>query len=335
MRTALFALAILILTASYAKPGDEVPRIPAGNSVPAISKSPTLKTPNGPLPIFPPDNPLNQDVSKLPVHPLSKKWVESIGPNKPLHPDFGVVWNGAPSGIPFVLVPGNQPRVNVKFDYPDESDPGPYPIPPDAPIEGGPKAANDSDRHILLIDYQNKKLYELFHCFPPAAPGGAWKAGSGAIFDLASNKLRPATWTSADAAGLPIFPLLTRHDEVAAGEINHALRFTITKSSRGYILPARHWASRSNDPNLPPMGARFRLRADFDITPFPKSAQVILIALKKYGMIIADNGGDWFLSGAPDPKWNEPELETLKKVRGHDFEAVLTGPTYTDKNHEK
>ena len=297
----------------------------AQQAKPAKSNPPVLKTKFGDLEIFPTDNPWNQDISQLSVHPLSKTYVESIGADKNLHPDFGTVWQGTPNGIPFVVVGGDQKKVPIEFEYADESDPGPYPIPLDAPIEGGPKATGD--RHILVVDYHNKKLYELFSASPK---GNGFKAGSGAVFDLASNKRRPADWTSADAAGLPVFAGLARYDEaVEQGEIRHALRFTVKKTQRGYIAPATHFASRSSDRNLPPMGLRMRLRADYDIAPFPKSAQVILVALKKYGMILADNGGDWFISGAPHPQWNDDELRTLKKIKGRDFEAVETGPLVT------
>jgi hypothetical protein len=287
----------------------------------ARPRAPVLKTKFGDVEIFPHDNPWNQDVSKLPVHPKSREYLESVGLDKNLHPDFGTVWNGAPNGIPFVVVNGDQPKVPVKFEYPDESDPGPYPIPSDAPIEGGPKS--DGDRHILVIDATNKKLYESFSTYPDSK---GWRAGSGAIFDLSSNRLRPAGWTSADAAGLPIFPGLVRYDEVVEQkEIRHALRFTVRKTQRGYIAPATHWASRSKDRNLPPMGLRVRLRADYDTSKFPSEAQVILKCLKTYGMLLADNGGDWFISGAPDSRWNDEAIRTLKRVKGRDLEAVFTG----------
>jgi hypothetical protein len=295
-------------------------------------KGPTLKTPAGDLAIFPADNPWNTDVSKLPVHPMSKTWVASIGAGKSLHPDWGANPEGT-WGIPYVLVKGDQPKVNVAFDYPDESDKGPYPIPANPPIEGGDSPKNTGDRHVLMIDYENKKLYELWSTYKTDK---GWKAGSGAVFDLSSNKLRPATWTSADAAGLPVFPGLVRYDEVVEkGELNHAVRFTIVKSQRGYVLPGRHWASRSSNPNLPPMGMRVRLRADYDVSKFSKNMRVILNGLKKYGMIVADNGGDWFVTGSPDPRWDNEEIDTLKRVKGSDFEVVDTGPVYTDKNHEK
>ncbi len=276
------------------------------------------------LQIFPKDNPWNTDISGYPVHPNSDAFIKSIGLDKPLHPDFGAPWEGRPNGIPYVLVKGNQPKVPVHFLYADESDPGPYPIPPNPPIEGGKDSKGD--RHLLIIDVDNKMLYELYRVFETDK---GWKADSGAIFDLTSNKLRPLGWTSADAAGLPIFPGLVRYDEVVEkGEIDHALRFTVERTQRGYILPATHLASHSRDPNLPPMGLRVRLKADFDISGFPKEAQVILKALKKYGMILADNGGDWFISGAPDPRWNDDALAALKRVKGKDLEAVYTGPIH-------
>jgi hypothetical protein len=277
--------------------------------------------------IFPADNPWNTRVDELPVHPDSSKWIRSIGLSTKLHPDFGTVWRGAPIGIPYVVVPSNQPKVAVAFQYDDESDAGPYPIPPNPPIEGGPNADPDSDRHILMIDPKKKLLYELFQVLPNGQ--GGWRAGSGAIFDLSTNRVRPDGWTSADAAGLPIFPGLVRYDEVAAGAIRHALRFTVEKTQRGYIFPARHFASRSSDRSLPPMGLRVRLRKDYDISPYPKSAQVILTALKRYGMLLADNGGNWFLSGVPDRRWSDDDLATLKRVKGRDLECVVTGPVKT------
>lgn len=275
--------------------------------------------------VFPPDNPWNQDVSQAPVDPNSDALIASIGLEKPLHPDFGTVYNGTPSGIPYIVVSGRQPRVPITFQYPGESDPGPYPVPPNAPIEGGPKSSGD--RHVLVIDRDAWKLYELFSSYPE---GHGWRAGSGAVFDLKSDKLRPAGWTSADAAGLPIFPGLVRYDEaVEQKAITHALRFTIVKSRHAYVYPARHYASDRTDPNLPPMGMRVRLKADVDIRKFPATARVILTALKKYGMIVADNGGDWFVSGAPDSRWNDDELNTLKRIKGKDFEVVKMGEIVT------
>ncbi|HWE96244.1 MAG TPA: hypothetical protein VG269_19935 [Tepidisphaeraceae bacterium] len=277
--------------------------------------------------VFPADDPWNKDVSKDELDPNSDKLIASIGLAKPLHPDFGTVYNGAPAGISYMVVPGNQPKVNVRFEYKDESDPGPYPVPPDAWIEGGPKA--DGDRHVLILDRDNWKLYELFSSYPQ--PDGTWKAGSGAIFDLnKSGVQRPKGWTSADAAGLPIFPGLIRYDEVAEQKaIKHALRFTIVKSRHAYVSPATHYASSKTDPNLPPMGMRVRLKAGYDISKFSPNNQVILQAIKTYGMIVADNGSDWFVSGAPDPRWNDDDLHTLTRVKGSDFEVVKMGEVVT------
>ncbi len=290
------------------------------------ARGPILRTPLGDVEIFPRDNPWNTPVDKLPVHARSAAWIKSIGLDKPMHPDFGTQWQGAPNGIPFVAVAPDQKKVAVKFTYADESDPGPYPIPANPPIEGGPKSKGD--RHILMIDPVNKRLYELFAAY--RNNDGTWRAGSGAIFDLSSNKLRPAGWTSADAAGLPIFPGLVRYDEaVEAGAIRHALRFTVRRTQRGYIPPATHWASRSNDPNLPPMGMRVRLRADFDASNAPPQVRAIVAAMKTYGLLLADNGGDWFISGAPNPKWDDDQLRWLKRIRGRDLEVVDTGKVVT------
>lgn len=274
--------------------------------------------------LLPDDNPWNQDISKEPVDANSDKLIAGIGANRPLHPDFGTVYQGAPNGIPYVVVDGKQAKVPVSFRYDRESDPGPYPIPTDAPIEGGP--LSKGDRHILVLDRDNWKLYELFSAYPD---GDGWKAGSGAIFDLKSNKLRPAGWTSADAAGLPILPGLVRYDEaVERKKIEHALRFTVRKTRRAYVAPATHFAGR-NDPTLPPMGMRVRLKSDFDMKAYPAEVKVILTALQKYGMILADNGGDWFLSGAPDPRWSDDNLRKLKKIKGSDFEVIKMGKIVT------
>jgi hypothetical protein len=271
--------------------------------------------------LFPSDNPWNQDISSLPVDPNSANLISSIGLNTGLHPDFGTVYNGAPNGIPYVVVAGPQPRVAINYTaYGDESDPGPYPVPPGAPIEGGPNSTGD--RHVLVIDRDNWKLYELGYAFPLNNDAN-WNANCGAIFDLNSNALRPAGWTSADAAGLPIFPGLVRYDEVfEQGVISHALRFTVHDSRRAYVSPGRHWASTNTSPNLPPMGMRVRLKAAFDISGFSPAMQVILRAMKKHGMIVADNGSNWYISGAPDPRWNDNELNTLKSIKGSNFEVV-------------
>ncbi len=270
---------------------------------------------------FPGTNPWNTSVAAAPVDPQSATLLASIGLGTGLHPDFGTVWAGAPNGIPYVVVAGSQARVPITFTaYGDESDPGPYPVPADAPIEGGPQATGD--RHVIVLDRDHWQLYELFSAFPDAG-GPGWQAASGAHFDLRSNSLRPAGWTSADAAGLPIFPGLVRYDEaVQLGHIRHALRFTCARTRRAYVPPARHWASSSSDPGLPPMGMRVRLKASFNTAGFPASVRVILAALKTYGMILADNGGDWFISGAPDPRWSDDDLSALRRVHGSDLEVV-------------
>ncbi len=270
---------------------------------------------------FPDNNPWNQPVDTAAVDPNSAALIASIGTGTSLHPDFGANWNGGPFGIPYVVIDSTTPPVPVTFGYADESDPGPYPVPRGAPVEGG------SDRHILVVDRDGWMLYELFAA---ARKGSGWKAGSGAIFDLNSNALRPAGWTSADAAGLPIFPGLVRYDEVVEqGEIRHALRFTVSQSRHAYVPPARHYASDDTSPNRPPMGMRVRLKASFDTTGYPPQAQVILAALKTYGMIVADNGSNWYLSGAPDARWDDDQLNTLKQVKGSDFEVVQMGPVTT------
>lgn len=275
--------------------------------------------------VLPADNPWNQDISAAPVDPNSAKLIASLGLSKTLHPDFGTSWEGVPNGIPYFVVSGTQKRVPIVFEYTDESDPGPYPIPLNAPIEGGPNG--DGDRHVIVIDRDNWKLYELFSAYPVK---GGWKAVGGAVFDLGSNDLRPAGWTSADAAGLPVFPGLVRYDEVyELKAIAHALRFTAERTRKAYVYPARHFASNDPNPNLPPMGMRVRLKASFDIAKFSPAMQVILRALKKYGMFLADNGSDWYLSGAPDPRWNDDDLRTLRSLKGSDFEVVRMGKLET------
>jgi hypothetical protein len=275
---------------------------------------------------FPDDNPWNSDISNAAVDPNSATLIASIGLNTGLHPDFGTVWEGAPIGIPYVVVSGSQAKSNVSFDYADESDAGPYPIPASPPIEGGDQS--DGDRHVLMIDSDNWKLYELFYV---NRSSGRWTAGSGAIFDLGSNALRPAGWTSADAAGLPIFPGLVRYDEaVTHGEIRHALRFTARYTRRAYVSPARHFASSNTSSSLPPMGMRVRLKSSFNISGFPAEVQVILRALKTYGMFLADNGSNWYISGAPDSRWDDDHLATLRQVHGSDFEVVEMGSIVTN-----
>jgi hypothetical protein len=248
--------------------------------------------------------------------------IRSIGLGSPVHPDFGSgLYDGQRIGIPYVVVSGSKtPKARPRFEYADESDPGPYPIPASVPIEGAPHP-DDGDRHALIVDRDTCTLYELYAL---QRAGAGWAAGSGAIWSLRSNKLRPAGWTSADAAGLPILPGLARYDEVAAGSIDHALRFTAPRTRRAYVYPARHYASDSSDPSLPPMGLRVRLKASVNIDGFPPQARVVLEALKRYGMILADNGSPWYISGAPDPRWSNDDLHSLGRLTGADFEVVDT-----------
>jgi hypothetical protein len=269
--------------------------------------------------VFTDANIWNIPVDMLPVDVNSQSYVATIGASKGLHADFGSgTWDGGPIGIPYTIVSGSQTKVSVVFDYADESDPGPYPIPPDAPIEGGSQSTGD--RHVLIVDRDNCALYELYAAYPQ--PNGTWQAGSGAIFNLSSDALRPSTWTSADAAGLPILPGLVRFDEVASGEIRHALRFTAPQTRNAFVWPARHRASSLSGQQYPPMGQRFRLKADFDISGFSRDARVILTALKKFGMILADNGSSWYISGSPDPGWDNTVLHELGSVTGSAFEAI-------------
>jgi hypothetical protein len=278
--------------------------------------------------LLPNDSPWNQDISQSPVDPNSEKILARIGMDKPLRAQFGPEWEGAPVGIPYVVVGDDQEKVPVTLTYADESDPGPYPVPPDAPIEGGPKG--DGDRHVLVINRDATQLWELFNAFPDG--NGGWKADSGAIWNLKENQVRPAGWTSADAAGLPILPGLVRYDEVVGkGALEHAMRFTLAKSRRAYVPPASHWASSLHDDDLPPMGMRVRLKADFDTSGFAPEAKVILEALKKYGMILADNGRDNFIGGAPDERWNVDNLRQLMRVTTKDLEIVEMTDMVTDK----
>ncbi|HKG09948.1 MAG TPA: hypothetical protein VKB07_05200 [Gaiellaceae bacterium] len=281
-----------------------------------------LRIPSAPkCPVFPASSPWNQRIDRLPVAADSDAVVRSIGVEDHVHADFGSgLWDGGPIGIPVTVVGRKTRRSRVLFEYASESDRDAYPIPRGVKIEGGPNA--NGDRHAILLDRDRCKLYELFAVYP--RPGGGWRAGSGAIFDLRSNRLRPAGWTSADAAGLPIFPGLARYDEVRRGRIDHALRFTVSRTRRAYVWPARHFASDLTDPSLPPMGLRLRLKAGFDTGPFPRQARIVLEALKRYGMIVADNGSDWYVSGAPDPRWSNDQLHTLHSVTGSSFEVVDT-----------
>ena len=290
----------------------------------AFAQSPTV----GNCSVFPANNIWNTPVDQLSVSPSSSAWVTTIGPTKPVHADFGSgLYQGAPIGIPYITVPGTQQKYPVTFTYADESDPGPYAIPLTAPIEGG--AQSTGDRHTLSVDTDNCILYELYAAYPQAA---GWTAGSGAIFNLLSNALRPSGWTSTDAAGLPVFPGLLRYDEIAAGEIRHAIRFTVPQTQKAFVWPARHYASSLTGTQYPPMGARFRLRAGFDISGYSAANQVILRALKKYGMMLADNGSAWYISGAPDSRWDNDDLHKLGQVLGSDFEAVDVSGLMIDPN---
>ena len=290
----------------------------------AFAQSPTA----GNCPVFPANNIWNTPVDQLSVSPSSSAWVTTIGPAKPVHADFGSgLYQGAPIGIPFITVPGTQQKYPATFTYADESDPGPYAIPLTAPIEGG--AQSTGDRHTLSVDTDNCILYELYAAYPQTA---SWSAGSGAIFNLLSNALRPSGWTSTDAAGLPVFPGLLRYDEIAAGEIRHAIRFTVPQTQKAFVWPARHYASSLTGTQYPPMGARFRLRASFDISGYSATNQIILRALKKYGMMLADNGSAWYISGAPDSRWNNDDLHNLGQVLGSDFEAVDVSGLMIDPN---
>lgn len=305
----LSSAAALVTPATVAEPADRVR--PVGPRV-------------GGCTVLPADNAWNQDVSTLPVHADSGAIIariQSSGGTR-LHPDFG---SNPAYGIPFVVVPPDQPLVPVTYAaYGDESDPGPFPIPSDAPVEGGPSAGGD--RHVLVVRQGTCDLFELFRAFPS---GSGWVADSGARFDLGSNQLRPLGWTSADAAGLPILPGLVRFEEVAAGEIRHAIRVTFSRTRRGYILPATHFASSSTDPSLPPMGLRLRLKPTFDTSTLTGQARVIAEAMQRYGLIVADNGSNWYFQGATDGRWDDDDLAQLKAISGNWFEVVDTGPVLT------
>ncbi len=308
MSTRVLALTVLVATLLFG---------PARAAAPSVAG----------CPVFPSDNIWNTRVDELPVDPRSADYVASIGADVPLKADFGSGdYEGAPVGIPYVVVPRDQAMVPIHYasfgdqgPIAEESDPGPYPVPADAPIEGGPDSADD--RHVLVVQEQSCTLYELYKAVPNA--DGSWNAVGSARFDLESNELRPDGWTSADAAGLPILPGLVRYEEVAAGEIDHALRFTAPRTRKAYVWPARHFAAPSDDAALPPMGQRFRLKASVDLSGFSAQNQVILRALQTYGMILADNGSPWFLSGAPDDGWDNNALQSeLRQLTGADFEAI-------------
>lgn len=284
----------------------------------ATACGPTL--PGTSCPAFPANSFWHAPVTALPTLTNSSDMVSFVGVTKKVHADFGSgEWDGGPIGIPFVTVPGSQPKVSVTFTWPAESDQVGYPVPTDPPIEGGPDSTGD--RHVLMVDRDACRLYELYATYPKT-PGPGWRADSGATWDLRSNALRPAGWTSGDAAGLAILPGLVTYDEVAAGTVTHAIRLTVPVSRKAYVWPARHQAGSSTNANAPRMGERFRLRASVDETSFPAQARPIVRALKTYGAIVADNGSAWFLSGAPDERWDNDQLATLAGLEGSDFEAV-------------
>jgi hypothetical protein len=309
------SLAALALAAAFALPAFALTQASAARS--AGSSAGGAPSEYG-CPLFPAGNMLNRDISHAPVDPASAAYIASIGLGGHLHADFG---SNPSYGIPYKVVPRRQPRVPIRFDaYGEQSDPGPYPIPAGAPVEG---AGQPGDRHVLVLQRGSCHLYELYDA---QRRGTGWQAGSGAVFDLRSNALRPEGWTSADAAGLPILPLLVRYPEVRAGRIDHALRMTVGASQRGDIHPATHFASSSSDPALPPMGLRLRLSAGYSLAGFHGQALIILRALERYGVIVADNGSSWYLTGAPDPRWNDADLDQLKRVPGSAFEAIASGP---------
>ncbi|MGN6188984.1 MAG: hypothetical protein ACTHOE_08795 [Conexibacter sp.] len=282
----------------------------------ALLTAPTLAG----CPVLPADNAWNERVDRLPAAANSATLIRSIGFDASVHADFGSGrWDGGPIGIPYTVVGAGQRRVPVRFDYADESDPGPYPLPRDAPIEGGRRS--DGDRHVLVVDRSACRLYELFDAHPLAG-GRAWRAGSGAVFDLRSDRLRPKGWTSADAAGLPILPGLARYDEVAQGAIRHALRFTAPRTRTRFVWPARHQAGTSDDPALPPMGLRVRLKRSVRLRGLPRQARIVATAMKRYGLMLADNGSPWYVSGAPDRRWDNDQLHALDRLSGRDFEVV-------------
>jgi hypothetical protein len=284
---------------------------------------------NGFIP-FPADNAWNQDISTAPVDPNSANIINFIGSATPLHPDFGTgLYASQTIGIPYVVVSGS-PFVNIKYtQLGSESDQGPMPVPKTAPIEGYPNPGN-GDRHVLVLDRDNCWLYELYSSYPQT--NGSWDAGSAAVWDLLNDEQRPYTWTSADAAGLSIFPGLARYDEVASGQIQHALRFTLQKSLEAFTPPAPHWAATSTNTYAAPMGMRMRLKSSFDISSYPPQAQVVLAALQKYGMIMADNGSNMYIGGDPDSRWNNNDLGTLKQVPASAFDVIQISPLYTPSN---
>lgn len=290
---------------------------PGSGTPPPVTCSAT-KTDAENINIFPADNAWNTDISNAAVDPYNSQIISAFATNS-IKADFGSgTWNNAPIGIPYVVVCANQPKVNIVYtDYGDESDPGPFPIPLNAPIEGN----GVGDAHVIAVDKENGKLYELFNAH---VNGDHWEASSGAVFNLNSNALRPETWTSADAAGLPIFAGLVRYEETVKGVIDHSIRFTLpsAKVKPAYIHPARHKVNSSGGQYSLPFGAKLRLKAGFDISGYSSRNQVILKAMKKYGLILADIGSNLYISGAPDERWNNDELRQLGQLKGSDFEVV-------------
>ena len=312
----------VVAVAGVAPGGSASERIQSSHvaSIPTTAKSPTLPGAPG-CTVFPPDNPWNQRVDRLPVATNSAQLIARIGLDDPVHPDFGTVYDGAPNGIPYAIVSNRTRRVPVRFQYASESDGHDYPLPPNVPIEGGPKSSGD--RHVIVVNRDTCTDYELYAAYPHGG-GTTWTAGSGAIFNLRSDKLRPAGWTSADAAGLPILAGLAIYGQVAAGTIGHALRFTAPCTGDRYVYPARHIAASCTGPDAPPMGLRVRLKAGVPIAHLPYQARVVAQALKQYGMILADNGSPWYISGAPNPRWNNDALHELDQLTGRDFQVVNT-----------
>src|SRR5688572_4427776 len=329
VRIILIVSTLLSACTTTSTPPNETPISPTGTTTPVTVETLVPSTPvgNAPTlancPMFPADNIWNARVDSLPTHPMSDSWIDSVGRDEGFHMDFGSgEWDGGQIGIPYNVLSGSSvTKYTVDFYYPDESDAGPYPIPDNPLMEYG------SDHHILIVDTDDCTLYEIYDA---SFDNGNWSGGSGAIWDLNSNALRPETWTSADAAGLPILPGLVRYDEIITGEIKHVLRFTAEETA-GYIWPARHLTSDPQD-GIPPMGARFRLKADYDISGFPPELQIILQAMKEYGIMLADNGSNWYVSGAPDERWDNDMLHLLDVLTGDDFEAVDTSGLMADPN---